>query len=270
MPRRYSALYRGPENRLGTNRQSTEGDGVDTRAAALPGSPDWRSRRDQDGARGRCLGGPPGGQPTSKPVTPPAVTQSMHSHTALTRTHVDGNVDHLARVCFPIRHLPVSVHHPNAVPSLVPPPPPAPSTSTSSITSCLHRARAALLLLCVSQEEVGGTSAMMQAAAAGQLESVKLLLMEGAPWNATDRSGKCAGDHAVLAAEPSQPVIDSLVAAGVQVMPPAAKPGLGRPPGPLPCGVCGWCCTPRQEKGLGPTAFVFFSSCFFPFKRRRC
>ena len=59
---------------------------------------------------------------------------------------------------------------------------------------------------------------MMQAAAAGHLESVKLLLMEGAPWNATDRSGKCAGDHAVLAAEPSQPVIDCLVAAGVQVM----------------------------------------------------
>lgn len=66
------------------------------------------------------------------------------------------------------------------------------------------------------QEEVGGTSAMMQAAAAGKLESVKLLLLEGAPWNATDRSGKCAGDHAVLAAEPSQPVIDCLVAAGVQ------------------------------------------------------
>ena len=78
------------------------------------------------------------------------------------------------------------------------------------------------------QEEVAGMSALMAAAAAGSKEVVKLLLENGAPWNAIDRRGRCAGDYAVDKATVAgqngdaattqrfQEVIDTIVSAGVR------------------------------------------------------
>jgi type IV protein arginine methyltransferase len=37
----------------------------------------------------------------------------------------------------------------------------------------------------------------MAAAAVGALEAVEALLQAGAPWNAIDRRGRCAGDYAM-------------------------------------------------------------------------
>ncbi len=47
------------------------------------------------------------------------------------------------------------------------------------------------------QDETTGTSALMVAAGTGSLQMVQLLLGQGAPWNALDRQGRCAGDYAV-------------------------------------------------------------------------
>ena len=54
----------------------------------------------------------------------------------------------------------------------------------------------------------------MRAAATGSAEVVSLLLERGAPWNALDRKGRCAGEFAVDAQ--SQECVDLLVNAGVR------------------------------------------------------
>ena len=46
------------------------------------------------------------------------------------------------------------------------------------------------------QDQKTGISPLMAAAEAGHLELCKYLLEEGAPWNAVDRMGKCAGNYA--------------------------------------------------------------------------
>ena len=78
------------------------------------------------------------------------------------------------------------------------------------------------------QETKDGKSVLMAAAAAGAKEVVELLLENGAPWNALDRRGKCAGEHAVgkaveagqrgdaAATQRFQLVIDTIVSAGVR------------------------------------------------------
>ncbi len=78
------------------------------------------------------------------------------------------------------------------------------------------------------QETKEGKSALMAAAASGSKELVELLLENGAPWNAVDRRGKCAGEYAVdkageagqsgdaVAVQRFQVVIDTIVSAGVR------------------------------------------------------
>jgi protein arginine N-methyltransferase 2 len=46
------------------------------------------------------------------------------------------------------------------------------------------------------QDQKTGISPLMAAAEAGHLDLCNFLLEEGAPWNAVDRMGKCAGNHA--------------------------------------------------------------------------
>ena len=65
------------------------------------------------------------------------------------------------------------------------------------------------------QDPADGRSAMMAAAGGGHGKVVSLLLQHGAPWNACDRTAKCAGEYALKAGH--QVVVDQLVAAGVQV-----------------------------------------------------
>jgi len=60
------------------------------------------------------------------------------------------------------------------------------------------------------QEEEVGRSALMAAAGAGAAGAVALLLRSGAPWNALDRYGRCAGNYALDAGR--QAVVDQLVA----------------------------------------------------------
>lgn len=49
------------------------------------------------------------------------------------------------------------------------------------------------------QETREGMSPMMGAARGGHVAVVRRLLEAGAPWNAVDRAGRCAGDHAMAA-----------------------------------------------------------------------
>ena len=42
-------------------------------------------------------------------------------------------------------------------------------------------------------DDVTGTTALMSACARGDVEASRELLIRGAPWNARDRRGKCAG-----------------------------------------------------------------------------
>jgi len=63
------------------------------------------------------------------------------------------------------------------------------------------------------QEDESGKSALMEAAANGNCEMIKVLLKEGAVWNALDRKHKCAGDYAVEGKH--QEAIDVLVRHGV-------------------------------------------------------
>ena len=63
------------------------------------------------------------------------------------------------------------------------------------------------------QRDSDGVSALMLAAGAGAGELVSTLLMYGAPWNAVDRHGLCAGQYALRAGH--QDVVDQLVNAGV-------------------------------------------------------
>lgn len=64
------------------------------------------------------------------------------------------------------------------------------------------------------QDDASGESALMRAAGGGRVDVVRQLLEGGAPWNALDRRGRCAGDHAMAAQ--SQPCVDALVEAGVR------------------------------------------------------
>ena len=64
------------------------------------------------------------------------------------------------------------------------------------------------------QEESSGRSVLMLAASKGAKEIVQELLRQGAPWNALDRSGRCAGEYAIDKGH--QEVVDLLVNAGVQ------------------------------------------------------
>ena len=63
------------------------------------------------------------------------------------------------------------------------------------------------------QEEETGASALMAAAGGGSLRVCAALLEAGAPWNALDRRGRCAGEYAVDAGH--QEIVDHLVTAGV-------------------------------------------------------
>jgi len=64
------------------------------------------------------------------------------------------------------------------------------------------------------QDEGSGRSALMEAAGAGSVECVTVLLERGAPWNAIDRTGKCAGEYAHERG--CQACVDALVEAGVR------------------------------------------------------
>ena len=66
-----------------------------------------------------------------------------------------------------------------------------------------------------AQEEVEGVSALMLAAGGGHGECVHELLVAGAPWNAIDRRGRCAGNHALDAGH--QRIVDALVDAAVEM-----------------------------------------------------
>ncbi|GAQ80409.1 ankyrin repeat family protein [Klebsormidium nitens] len=64
------------------------------------------------------------------------------------------------------------------------------------------------------QEEEEGASALILAAKQGHASIVKLLLEAGAPWNALDRRGNCAGDYAMN--EGHQEAYEVLLNAAVQ------------------------------------------------------
>ena len=64
------------------------------------------------------------------------------------------------------------------------------------------------------QEEAEGTSVLMRAAGAGHGAVVDILLEAGAPWNAIDRRGRCAGNYALDAGH--QAIVDKLVDAGTR------------------------------------------------------
>ena len=64
------------------------------------------------------------------------------------------------------------------------------------------------------QDPNTGESAMMAAATQGHAEIISVLIQNGAPWNATDRYGKSAGDYALKAGK--QETVNQLVQAGVQ------------------------------------------------------
>ena len=63
------------------------------------------------------------------------------------------------------------------------------------------------------QRDSDGQSVMMAAAASGLAKHVQILLQHGAPWNALDRKGRCAGQYALSRGH--QAVVDMLVNAGV-------------------------------------------------------
>lgn len=63
------------------------------------------------------------------------------------------------------------------------------------------------------QDEGTGESLLMLAAGLGLADSVVALLSHGAPWNALDRNGKCAGEYALEHGH--QAIVDCLVTAGV-------------------------------------------------------
>lgn len=48
------------------------------------------------------------------------------------------------------------------------------------------------------QDPETGMSVLMAAAGSGNIDIVKFLLEEGAPWNAVDRKYRCAGDYAAM------------------------------------------------------------------------
>lgn len=62
------------------------------------------------------------------------------------------------------------------------------------------------------QREADGVSGLMVAAQRGNTALVSELLQAGAPWNALDRRGCCAGEYADAAGQ--QETFDQLVQAG--------------------------------------------------------
>eukprot|EP00007_Cunea_sp_BSH-02190019_P002805 CAMPEP_0174246984 /NCGR_PEP_ID=MMETSP0417-20130205/42342_1 /TAXON_ID=242541 /ORGANISM="Mayorella sp, Strain BSH-02190019" /LENGTH=381 /DNA_ID=CAMNT_0015326837 /DNA_START=508 /DNA_END=1653 /DNA_ORIENTATION=- len=64
------------------------------------------------------------------------------------------------------------------------------------------------------QEPTTGTSALMAAAANGHVEAMQVILENGAPWNALDRSNCSAGDYAFENGH--QEAVDFLLQAGVR------------------------------------------------------
>ncbi|KAL3778582.1 hypothetical protein ACHAW5_007037 [Stephanodiscus triporus] len=69
-------------------------------------------------------------------------------------------------------------------------------------------------LLASAQDESTGLSPLMVASRAGHVDVCRALLDAGAPWNALDRTGKCAGDHAVEGER--WDVVDLLVEVGTR------------------------------------------------------
>jgi protein arginine N-methyltransferase 2 len=64
------------------------------------------------------------------------------------------------------------------------------------------------------QDVTTGQSPLMAAAHGGHLEICQLLLDHGAPWNAIDRNGQCAGNYAVTARQ--WPIVNLLVEWGTK------------------------------------------------------
>ncbi|KAK9793217.1 hypothetical protein WJX73_003588 [Symbiochloris irregularis] len=95
-----------------------------------------------------------------------------------------------------------------------------PSAATLAlITACRQQDRAsaeqALTQPAVDacfQEPVEGQSALMLAAEGGDTALVQSLLEKGAPWNATDRRGNCAGDYAARAGH--EDTFEAIIEAG--------------------------------------------------------
>ncbi|KAL7533178.1 hypothetical protein ACHAWF_004370, partial [Thalassiosira exigua] len=69
-------------------------------------------------------------------------------------------------------------------------------------------------LLASHQDHATGLSPLMVAAKHGHLKACEVLLEAGAPWNALDRRGKCAGDHATE--NQKWDVVEALVEAGTR------------------------------------------------------
>ena len=65
-------------------------------------------------------------------------------------------------------------------------------------------------------QDENGRSPLMAAAKGGHTELVKQLLAKGAPWNAIDKQGKCAGEYAMEAGQ--QETIDILLEAGQSLL----------------------------------------------------
>jgi len=69
-------------------------------------------------------------------------------------------------------------------------------------------------LLAAQQDPKAGVSPMMLASQHGHVDVCRALLDAGAPWNAVDRYGKCAGDYATAAEK--WEVVNLLVEAGTK------------------------------------------------------
>ncbi|KAL3817400.1 hypothetical protein ACHAXA_011029 [Cyclostephanos tholiformis] len=95
--------------------------------------------------------------------------------------------------------------------TLPPPPPPHPPNEKPPTTRLLGTRRH---LLASAQDATTGLSPLMVASRAGHIEICRALLNAGAPWNALDRMGMCAGDHAV--AGEWWDVVDLLVDVGTR------------------------------------------------------
>lgn len=67
------------------------------------------------------------------------------------------------------------------------------------------------------QEGGHGTSALMSAAAAGHTEAARALLEAGAPWNAIDKSSRCAGD--LTSDGGHREAAEAILEAGAQLLP---------------------------------------------------
>jgi protein arginine N-methyltransferase 2 len=66
----------------------------------------------------------------------------------------------------------------------------------SSVKSLLEKNRESTSFPASEQDKNSGMSPLMAAAKAGHLQVCEILLEEGAPWNAVDRKGMCAGNYA--------------------------------------------------------------------------